>query len=68
MITITKVSPISGKSNTMALDITEEQMKRWAEGELIQKVMSHLTADEREFLITGITSKEWEDNINVEEK
>ena len=57
---VTNTSPISGKSNTMELDITEGQLNRWRTGELIQYVMPDLTPDEREFLMTGITSEEWE--------
>lgn len=57
---ITRQSPFSGKTNTMDLDVTQEQIDRWKGGELIQHVFPHLNADEREFLITGITPTEWE--------
>ena len=43
----------------MELDITYEQLKRWQDGELIQNVFPDLNVDEREFLMTGITSDEW---------
>jgi hypothetical protein len=33
---------------------TEDQIKRWRAGELIQRAMPNLTADEREILISGI--------------
>lgn len=56
---IQRKSQVSGKVNTMDLDITPEQIGRWESGELIQHVMPNLTPDEREFLITGITSEEW---------
>lgn len=59
-MTITKVSTVSGKSNTMELDITQKQLDRWAAGEHIQNVMPNLSADEREFLMTGITASEWD--------
>jgi hypothetical protein len=32
---------------------TDEQLKRWRGGELIQRAMPNLTADERELLISG---------------
>ena len=56
---IERTSPFSGKVNTMELDITYEQLKRWQDGELIQNVFPDLNVDEREFLMTGITSDEW---------
>lgn len=52
-------SPFSGKDNVMSLNITPEQIERWRAGELIQNVFPHLTPDEREFLMTGITPDEW---------
>lgn len=57
---ITRKSLLSGKTRTWDLDVTEEQLKAWNEGLVIQKAMPHLSADEREFLITGITPDEWD--------
>lgn len=56
---ITRTSPFSGKVNTMDIDITEEQLKQWHDGRLIQHAMPNLTPDEREFIMTGITPEEW---------
>jgi hypothetical protein len=56
---ISRVSPVTGKTNTMELDITEEQLRKWKQGALIQKIMPNLTADQREFLMTGMTSEDW---------
>lgn len=63
---ITKVDPISKKSNTMDLDITvnqwERYLNRFETNELIQDIFPHLTSTEREFLITGIIdSSFWEE-------
>ena len=58
---ITKSSAISGETNTLDLDITVEQLKAWQSGTLIQEAMPNLSPDEREFLMTGITAKEWQD-------
>lgn len=44
--------------NEMDLDVTEEQLARHAGGELVQNVFPHLSAEEREFLITGMTPAE----------
>lgn len=58
---ITKQSQLSGKTNTMELDITNEQLVKYDNGELIQNVFPNMNADEREFLKSGITPKEWSD-------
>lgn len=58
---IYRKSPISGRINTMSIDVTQEQIDLWIEGELIQNAFpSHITAGEREFIKTGITPSEWE--------
>lgn len=57
---IRRTSPFSGVVNTMDIDVTHEQMSRWQNGVLIQYAMPHLTADEREFIMTGITPAEWD--------
>lgn len=62
---ITKASRISGTVYTMELDITSEQLARIEAGiELIQNIVPHLSSDEREFLITGITPQEWDKLFN----
>lgn len=58
---ITKTSGITGKEHTLEIPVTEEQIMRWRNGELIQNAMPHLTADQREFLMTGATPYEWEE-------
>lgn len=49
------------------MDVTPEQLKRWEEGELIQDVFPHLSVDEREFLISGTSSEQWEKIFGEEE-
>lgn len=56
---ITRISLLSQKTNTMDIDVTQEQLDRWGRGELIQTVMPNLTPDEREFIKTGILPQEW---------
>ena len=53
-------SLISGKTNTMDLPVTKEQVREWQDGGLIQNVFPDLTPDEREFIQTGITPFEWQ--------
>ena len=60
LVRVIQVSPISGNINTMELPIRQGQIEyRQASGELVQNVFPHLNADEREFLMTGITPEEW---------
>lgn len=53
-------SKLTGKEHTLEIAITPEQLERWLGGELIQNVCPHLSADDREFLISGATKEEWE--------
>ncbi len=63
MITIERESPFSGNKNRMTLDVTLAQIEAWKGGELIQNAMPNLSADEREFIKTGITAEEWENTF-----
>jgi hypothetical protein len=56
---ITRISTFSGNMHSWDLPVTEEQIERWQRGILIQNAMPHLTADEREFIMTGTTPDEW---------
>ena len=60
MMLITKQSVMTGEKNTMLLPVTNEQIDRWQNGELIQNVFPHLSPSEREFLISGVTPEEWD--------
>ena len=58
---ITRQSAFTNNVHTMDIDVTQEQLSAWESGTLIQNAMPHLSADEREFIMTGITPQEWED-------
>ena len=58
---ITRTSQATGITREMELDITDEQILKYEEGELIQKAFPNLTPAEREFIMTGITEDEWKD-------
>ena len=60
---ITKTSILSNKTNTLDIQVSQDQITSWQNGELIQNAMPGLSADDREFLMTGITPDEWEDNF-----
>ena len=60
---VTKVSQLTGKTHTMDLDVTAEQLERFENrienGEYVQTIFTNLTPAEREFILTGITPDEW---------
>ena len=60
MMKIKRTSQVTGITRTRDLDVTKEQLVRWEAGALIQDVMGHLSAADREFIITGITDDEWQ--------
>lgn len=60
---ITRVSPFSGKVHTLDIDVTDIELRLWQSGVSIQNAMPHLSADDREFLMTGITAVEWADTF-----
>lgn len=58
---ITRTCPFTGNVNTLEINVTQEQLNSWQNGHLlIQDAMPNLSADEREFIKTGITSEQWE--------
>jgi hypothetical protein len=59
---ITRTSIHTGIKRTIDLNVTEEQYKLWETGgALIQNAMPQLSADDREFILTGCTPEEWDD-------
>ena len=63
MLIIERESPLSGNVNRMSIQVTEAQIAAWKGGELIQNAMPNVSADEREFIKTGITPEEWENTF-----
>jgi hypothetical protein len=62
---ITNTSKVSGKTRSIDLDVTEEQLIRYGTGRFtLQDCFPNLTIDEREFIKTGITAEEWEALFN----
>ena len=56
---ITRTSVVSGLTTTRDLPITEAQLKVWQDGALVQDAFPHLSLEDREFFLTGITESEW---------
>ena len=57
---ITRISIWSGIERTKSFDISEKQWEDYCNGTHIQSAMSNLTAEEREFIISGSTQEEWD--------
>ena len=60
---VTKISSLTGKENTLNIDVTPGQLLRIESrrntSELIQNIVPNLSMEDREFLMTGITHEEW---------
>ena len=58
---ITRRNPFTGEHHTREIAILEHQLNAWKQGALIQDAAPHLSADEREFIISGILPDQWND-------
>ena len=69
MIQVTRQSVITKKINTMELPITQEHLDIYETvGDiLIQDAFPNLDAEQREFILTGITPQEWNDTFGGDE-
>ena len=69
MTLFTKSSMATGKVSSRDIPITLEEHVRWKEGSVpIQRMFPNLSADDREFLLTGITPEEWEESFKEVER
>ena len=58
---IEKQSMLTGVRRVVDMPITAEQFNNWQGGMLIQDAMPNLTDAQREFIMSGITTQEWEE-------
>ena len=66
---ITRTSILTGVRRTLDLPVTHDQMRAWAEeGVLLQHAFPNLTPDQREFILNGITTEEWDEAFPEEEE
>lgn len=56
---IERTSLLTGETRTCDLDISPEQLALYQQGLLIQDAFPNLSADQREFFMTGVTPEEW---------
>ena len=58
---ITKISPVSGKEVSLDIPMTIDQYKQYINGSgFVQNIFPELSADQREFLISGCTKSDWD--------
>ncbi len=59
---VIRVSPLTGNTNKMYMNISDDQIKEWNNPNrtrLIQDIFPNLNDDEREFIMTGYTVADW---------
>ena len=57
---ITRTSILSNTTNTREIAITEQQLDQMKRMKNIQWLCPQLSADDREFIISGILPEEWD--------
>jgi hypothetical protein len=65
---IEKKSMFTGLYHTRDINVTREELLLWEQsGRTVQSVFPDLSADDREFLMTGVTPEEWDAYMGREE-
>ncbi len=68
MLTVTRISRLTGVTHTRDLPISAMQLAAWEDGGLAQDVFPDLSIHDREFLITGATPEEWQSFFGSEDE
>ncbi len=72
MYNVTQKSNLTGKVHTQGFMMTPEQFAEYMlpnhQRRPLQLIFPELSADDREFLISGITKEEWEAEFGPEEE
>ena len=63
---ITKKSAFTGIEHTLEIPVTQAQLDLWNSGVSIQNAMPNISAEDREFIKTGVTTQEWDDTFGAE--
>lgn len=64
---ITRKSVLSGIERTLDIPVTQEEFDKWNSGMLIQEAMPNLSPDQREFILTGIVSEQWDSTFKEDD-
>ncbi len=54
---------LTGNTSTMEIDVSPMQIFEWQNGKLIQDAMPNVSAEEREFIMTGIRDKAADEDV-----
>lgn len=69
---LTRKSMLTGKTSTMLVPVSEEKLDAWYtaghKSPLIQDAFPQLTGSQREFILNGITPKEWASAFGEEDQ
>ena len=57
---VTVLSILSNKRNTMDIQVSRQQLQAWMNGADLDTIMPDLTDDQKSFITTGVTPKEWD--------
>ena len=68
VMVVVAISALTGHKHAAPLEITEAQVYDWVNGASIQDAMPNLSPEDREFLMTGITAKEWDSMFSDEDE
>lgn len=68
MMTIHKISMLTGKAHKMDLPVTQEQFEKFLAGTMVQDAFPHLSPAQREFILSGITPEEWDEQLGPEDE
>lgn len=64
---ITRKSLISGEVHHREIQVSSDQLDKWKSGQNIQEACPDLSADDREFIMTGSIPEEW-DSLTMDEE
>lgn len=70
---ISRISNLTGEYHTREINITIDQYIDWQnasendDNRFVQNAFKHLSANDREFLISGITPEEWDNAFGDDE-
>ncbi len=68
MIEVTRTSILTGIKRTRTINCTQEQLDDFGSGkDLIQNIFPQLSASDREFILSGITDSEWDEEFKEED-
>lgn len=64
---VRNTSILTGVEHIRDIPVTSKELAEWqVSGTLVQDAFPHLSEDDREFLLSGITPEEWEASFGQE--